>query len=362
MAFYYDFESWVREHPAADGDRRALDVSRTARNLIDLRASLDDPDAANYVPPKTTYERLLVATWNIQHFGSTRRYEESFFYIAEVLSRFDLIAIQEVKQSLEDLETVRRLLGKWWRFIVTDVTAGDDGNEERLAFLYDTRKVRFGGMAGEMVLPPVEDEDGNEVPAHQLARTPILAGFRSGWFNFLVSAVHLYWGEDQADHPMRVEEVNQFAQNLAGRVDEPGAWSRNLLILGDFNMFEPDGDAAAALTEAHFTIPHGRANLRATNVGQEARFYDQIAYLFADRQDLEATRIGVVDPFDAVYTDEKFADYEAELRKADGTLPADPLSYYRHHWRRRELSDHLLLWAELPTEFANPYLQAQADG
>ncbi len=360
MAFYYNFERWVREHPPADGDRRALDVPRVAQNLIDLRASLDNTDGDNYVPPRTTHERLLVATWNIQHFGSTKRFEESFFYLAELLSRFDLVAIQEVKRDLTDLETVRNLLGRWWRYIVTDATAGGGGNEERLAILFDTRKVRFGGMVGEMVLPPVRDRNGNEVPARQLARTPIVAGFRSGWFDFLVSSVHLYWGDEQADHPIRVEEMRQFANNLAGRLDERGAWSRNLLVLGDFNMFKPDGDAANALDQAGFTIPHGRKDLRPTNVGKSARFYDQIAYLFGDHPNLEPVRIGVVDPFDAVYSDAKFAGYEDELRKADGNPPTNRLSYYRNHWRRRELSDHLLLWAELPVEFAQPYLEIQA--
>jgi endonuclease/exonuclease/phosphatase family metal-dependent hydrolase len=361
MAFFYDFDRWVREHPPADGDRRALNVARTARNLIDLRASLDDPAGDNHVPPRSTHERLLVGTWNIQHFGSTRRYEESLFYITEVLSRFDLIAVQEVKQSLDDLEAVRDLLGLWWRYVVTDVTAGGPGNEERVAILYDTRKVRFGGMAGELVLPPVQDEHGNEVPPRQLVRTPILAGFHAGWFDFLVASVHLTWGDEQADHPHRVKEVEQLAGHLARWLNAPGTWSRNLLILGDFNMFDPDGQAAQALGEAGFGIPHGREDLRPTNVGRDARFYDQIAYMFGGQPGLVPVRIGVVDPFEVVYSDAKFPDYEDELRKADGKPPANRLSYYRNHWRRRELSDHLILWAELPIEFAGAYLEARAD-
>ncbi len=52
MAFYYDFERWVREHPPQDGDRRALNVPRVARNLIDLLASLDDMEGDNYVPQR----------------------------------------------------------------------------------------------------------------------------------------------------------------------------------------------------------------------------------------------------------------------------------------------------------------------
>jgi endonuclease/exonuclease/phosphatase family metal-dependent hydrolase len=360
MAFYYDFARWFREHPPMQGDRRALKVQRVARNLIDLRAALDDEHGLNYVPAKSTFERLLVATWNIQHFGSSQRYEESIFYIAEILSRFDVIAIQEVKQSLAHLEAVRALLGHWWHYLVSDVTIGRDGNLERLAYLYDTRKVHFGGLAGELVLPPVQDQEGNDVPVRQIARTPILAGFRSGWFDFMLATVHLHWGSEEAEHPLRLEEASQVAQFLAARVTEHGAWARNLLLVGDFNFFEPDGAGMRALSAAGFQIPIGREQLRPTNVGSEQRYYDQIAYLFADYPTLAPSRIGVVDPFDAVYTDAKFADYDAELRTADGSRPTNPLSYYRNHFRRRELSDHLVLWAELPIEFAEAYLARAA--
>lgn len=360
MAFFYDFERWQREHPPRPGDPTSLDVARTARNLIDLRGSLDAEGTPNYVPPRSTYERLLVATWNIRAFGETRRYEESLWYIAEVLSRFDIIAIQEVTRSLDDLERVRGLLGPWWRYLVTDVTEGSAGNDERLAFLFDSRKVRFGGMAGELVLPPLEDEHGESHPVTQIARTPYMAVFRCGWFDFMLATVHLIWDEEEADHPPRVWEVQQVAQSLAARVEQAGTAARNMILLGDFNMFNADGAAMEALTEARFQIPHGRDDLRATNVGQVARYYDQIAYLFAEDPELEPARVGVVDFFEAVYSDGKLANYEAELRTATGAVPADPGSYYRNHWRRHQMSDHLVLWAELPIEFAAPYLRAHA--
>lgn len=360
MAFYYDFEKWVRDHPAQAGDRGALDIQRVASNLVDLRASLDDPNHENFVPPKTTHETLLIATWNIQHFGSTDRYDESLFYIAEILSRFDLIAIQEVKQSLADLETVRSLLGDWWEYVVSDATFGDAGNEERLAFLYDGRKVRFGGMAGELVLPPVKDENGDDKPVRQFARTPLIAGFESGWFRFMVATVHLIWGEEVQDQPFRVEEAGQLARHLAARLEENGAWARNLVALGDFNIFRPDGRAIEEIENAGFHIPLQRADLRATNVGLEKRHYDQIAYRFADHPGLAPARMGVVDPFDAVMTNAKFAHYRDGLRTSSGDVPADKEAYYRNTFRRRQLSDHLLLWTELPVEFAEGYLRAMA--
>ncbi|MBW2435776.1 MAG: endonuclease/exonuclease/phosphatase family protein [Desulfobacterales bacterium] len=357
MGHAYDFNRFLTQHPRPEGDRRRLRPERVAQNLLDLRATLEDPDSPNYVPSKSDTQ-LLLATWNIQHFGSSKRYDESLWYIAEILSRFDLIAVQEVKQSLRDLELVTDLLGPWWKYIVSDVTAGDPGNEERLAYLFDNRRVRFSGLAGEIVLPPIEDAQGNLYPARQLVRTPYMAGFMAGWFSFILSTVHLIWGEEERDYTPRVEEVEQLTDFLVNRQSEHGAWSRNMILLGDFNMFDPDGIAARALKNSGFSIPHGREDLRATNVGEEARFYDQIAFLLEDAERLNPTSLGVVDFFDAVYSDDKFEDYEDELRTASGTAPANPWRYYRNYWRRREMSDHLLLWVQLPIDFSNIHLSS----
>jgi endonuclease/exonuclease/phosphatase family metal-dependent hydrolase len=357
MGHAYDFDRFLIQHPRPAGDRRRLRPERVAQNLLDLRATLEDPQSLNYVPPKSD-NQLLLATWNIQHFGSTKRYDESLWYIAEILSRFDLIAVQEVKQSLRDLELVAQLLGPWWKYIVSDVTAGDPGNEERLAYLFDNRRVRFSGLAGEIVLPPIEDAEGNLYPARQLVRTPYMAGFMAGWFAFILSTVHVIWGEEERDYAPRVEEVEQLTHFLVNRQSEHGAWSRNMILLGDFNMFDPDGIAARALTNSGFSIPHGREDLRATNVGEEARFYDQVAFLLEDATRLNPTALGVVDFFDAVYSDDKFGDYRDELRTASGTVPANPWRYYRNYWRRREMSDHLLLWVQLPIDFSSIHLSS----
>jgi endonuclease/exonuclease/phosphatase family metal-dependent hydrolase len=326
-----------------------------ARNLLDLRATFEDCDSLNFIPAKSE-SHLLLATWNIQHFGSTERYDESLWYIAEVLSRFDLIAIQEVKQSLRDLEIVTQLLGPWWKYIVSDVTAGEPGNEERLAFLFDNRKVRFSGLAGEIVLPPIKAEEGNTYPARQLVRTPYMAGFKAGWSSFILSTVHLIWGEEVKDSAPRVEEVEQVTNFLVSRRSEHGAWSRNMILLGDFNMFDPNGVAAQALTNSGFLIPHGRERLRATNVGEKARFYDQIAFLLEDPEIMDQSSLGVLDFFEAVYSDDKFDEYCDGLRTAKGAVPANPWKYYRHTWRRREMSDHLLLWVQLPIDFSHTHL------
>ena len=68
---------------------------RTIEHLILLRKQLDEE-----IPQKTSENSLLLATWNIRQFTNNRE-KESLMYIAEILSRFDLIAVQEVKDDMK---------------------------------------------------------------------------------------------------------------------------------------------------------------------------------------------------------------------------------------------------------------------
>lgn len=148
---------------------------RTVAGLKRLRSGL-----ANELPTRTATDTLLLATWNLREFDSGKygyRTDEAYYYIAEVVSRFDLIAIQEVRAGLFGLQRLRRLLGPSWEYVVTDVTLGASGNSERLAYLYDTRKVNFTGLAAELVLPPSKEPEPQVV---QFARSPYVAGFRVG--------------------------------------------------------------------------------------------------------------------------------------------------------------------------------------
>jgi hypothetical protein len=50
--------------------------------------------------------------------------------IAEVVSRFDVVAIQEVRRSAQAFLGMMQVLGDGWAFLVTDVTLGAQGNSE----------------------------------------------------------------------------------------------------------------------------------------------------------------------------------------------------------------------------------------
>lgn len=343
---------------------------RIASRLLDLRSQLSVEG-----PPAKSLENLLLATWNIREFDSEAygaREDEAYYYIAEIISRFDLVAVQEVRENLEALERVKRILGSWWRFVCTDVTEGTPGNRERMAFLFDARKVRFAGIAGEVVIPPLEEKGPNGkkvyLPSRQLYRTPFLAGFQSAWARFMLCTVHiLYGGEADPEDPERILEIDLIARSLAARANDKKAWTSNLLLLGDFNIFSPKDRTMKAMTDAGFVVPAPLQSLPATNTGKEKRHYDQIA-LFPNPGQLEPTgRAGVFNYYKSVFKDEDEPVYVPSMDPAYSTTttgkPRDPKSrqtYYRTFWRTHQMSDHLPMWVELQVDHSETYLKGRA--
>ncbi|QQS47060.1 MAG: endonuclease/exonuclease/phosphatase family protein [Acidobacteriota bacterium] len=335
-------------------DSSVIDA-RTAAGLLRLRNHLD-----REVPARTISDTLMLATWNIREFDSSKggpRTPESIHYIAEILSRFDLIAVQEVNADLEALKWVQSVLGDWWKFIVTDVTGGRKGNQERMAFLFDSRKVKFGGLAGEIVVPPEKGKD-------QLARTPFVCGFETGWLRFMLCTVHIYWGTGVAEDPKRAEEIDYMADFLADHVKDKSAWAKNLVLLGDFNIFNTtDQKTFGALTKkGRFFVPRQIQQLP-SNI-ERNKHYDQMAFIsaFFDPKimqgRLENCRAGVFNFFESVYRDEDELVYAAQVGQSyqnAGTAKKKTQAY--RFWRTFHMSDHLPMWFELPIDFGKEALE-----
>ncbi|MGB0714059.1 MAG: endonuclease/exonuclease/phosphatase family protein [Gammaproteobacteria bacterium] len=155
------FYTWLKPKQS-DSPRTLASKRRAAHKLKALKAALETHFAEakcmleGAQPPADSKQVVRIATWNIREFESNkygRRLFESKAYMAEILSHFDLIAIQEVRQDLGPFKQVVRLLGPDWGFIATDVTEGSGGNSERMVFLFNRQKVYFNDVAGELTLP-----------------------------------------------------------------------------------------------------------------------------------------------------------------------------------------------------------------
>lgn len=96
-------------------------------------------------------DSLKVMSWNIQNFGKSKNFTE-VSYMAHVMERCNIIAIQEVSTGKEGVATVDTLLqvlnshSAKWKSVVSEPTKGP--GSERYAFIYDsTIKIVAVGLA-----------------------------------------------------------------------------------------------------------------------------------------------------------------------------------------------------------------------
>ena len=321
---------------------------RTIEKLLELRKQMDVQ-----IPAKTATETLLLATWNIREFGDNRR-DESFHYLAEIISRFDLIAIQEVSSNLKGLERLVSLLGRNWDYLVTDSTDGGAGGGERTAFLYDKNKVSFQKLAGEIVLPKEKLIPGD----FQFARTPFCASFQAGWFRFNLATVHIYYGTSSAKDPRRRDEIDAIAAFLTKRAKKEDS---SYILLGDFNIVKCKDETMQALEKNGFFVPDA-IKTHPSDLGG-TKHYDQIAFnlkldknmvLFSE----EEQRAGAFDFTQSIYRPQDQEIYQKyfDKKNVDGKTEKQITTYYMSKWRTFEISDHLPLWVELKIDFSNQYL------
>ncbi len=299
---------------------------QTVEDIARLRRRLD----AGNIPPRRTDHNLIVGTWNIQQFGRVHRaWEENpgspkrnlraMAIIAEIIRRFDVVAIQEVKRDTSGVRMlVEEFLGPPWSVILSDVSAGERGNHERLAYVYDTRRVMPSGLAGEIVLPSAES-----APVEQFDRTPYIVGFRSATDRFALLTAHIRYGDSPQARLPELHALARFtAQEIRDRSRFAGAEETNLIVLGDFNINKRSGDPLFdAFVSTGLFVPEPIREVK-TTYGAEAKHYDQIAWFMGDLDLLSEGRAGVVDFTHAVYQ-------ELTLRQ---------MSY--------RVSDHFPLWVE----------------
>lgn len=255
-----------------------------AQNLKELQEDLDLK-----IPPKKLEKNLLIATWNIRGFGDiTRKWKSSgtdspkrdlhsLICIAEILKRFDVIAIQEVKANLKGLRDVLKVLGNDWSLILTDVNKGDAGNGERMAYLFDTRRVNLSGLACELVVP---NEWTNEISdgmlTKQFVRSPYAVSFRAHNQTFILVTLHILYGKASKD---RIEELTGIAKWLSSWASDINAYHQNLIALGDFNI-DKRGDLLndTFISEGLYIPPALQNETVTRSIFDETKYYDQIAW------------------------------------------------------------------------------------
>jgi hypothetical protein len=311
---------------------------RTAAGIARLRRML-----RSTVPNKSSRQRLLIATWNLRQFGLQPRPAEALHYIAEIISHFDVVALQELRSrsrtgsepetTPDEFERLLTLLGRGWQSLESDVSEAEGGGPgEQLAFVYDSRKVSGTRLIGELRLR--KDPEGAGRPL----RSPYFVGLRFAGIELAFCNVHIRFGGMNVLHH-RVEEVRAISEELARKAERGRDFPGNLVFLGDMQGGSVRGEILEAIEEAGFVLPPHIREL-STAAFSDNRPYDQIALMLKPPSVLDVGPGGVIDFYDSVYTDNEAETYTSQVRQLFGQAP-----YKRA--RANLMSDHFPKWLEL---------------
>ncbi len=284
--------------------------------------------------PEKADDRLLLATWNIANLGLQERREKDYRLIAELVSWFDLTALQEVHDNLEGLRAVVAQLPGEYQVLFSDKA----GNNERLAFIFDSQKITLLEKVGEIAIPPAAQRHiklaGTTQKFRGFDRNPYLAAFKIRDLTFVLVNVHLYFGsegkEEASKRDMNRRSLEAFAVGRWAdlRRRSPFAFSANIIPLGDFNLpkLEKGDPIFDALTKRGLHIPQHSTQMGSSI--RKDRYYDQIAFFPG--------------PTQAAFLESGVFDFDGPIFS---TLwhqrgPDDFFAYVRYY-----ISDHRLLWA-----------------
>jgi len=308
-----------------------IQPAHVAHDIAALRAHLDQT-----VPPKKANDNLLIATWNLRAFASlTREWTagsshspkrdlRGLLAISEIIRRFDVIAIQEVKGDLRALRDLLRWLGDDWAFVMTDITLGDAGNDERMAFLFDTTRLKMSGLACELVVPAEWFEEiGADALRRQFARTPYAVSFKTAETTFILVTLHVTFGSAATE---RLPELKGIARWMREWANRESAWSHNLIALGDFNIDRQGDPLWQAFTSTGLAAPEELNDAPRTVFSKPGKpetdkFYDQIAWFQTasgvPKLSMPYRAAGYVDFLPYVYTEQSFSQQSISYRVSD---------------------------------------------
>ena len=296
----------------------------TALGLKELRNRIDGK-----VPSSKLDETLNIATWNIREFGKKARWESSIHLIAEIIFQFDVVAIAELRSDLHDLRRVLDILGPYWDVVYSDFTQDRGGNRERFGFIYDKRAATFTGLAAEA--DPDRVKKGDEwLPSEAWWRSPYMASFSAGNFDFVMLSAHIRWGKKEAN---RVGPLRNLANWVDRRRKDKDAVDKDLIVLGDFNIPDLNGPLFEAVTSKGLRVPQplldlpnqqACANLKRNKRYDQILHYPRIAKAFTNNA-------GVLDFYQGDWA---------------GLFPGTNATKNAYTF---QLSDHLPLWVQLDT-------------
>jgi endonuclease/exonuclease/phosphatase family metal-dependent hydrolase len=216
-------------------------------------------------------EEAYIASFNTLHLGWSK--EKDYKSIAEFLSLFDLIGLQEVmkKEGVKKLRAeLEKSTGEEWSYLISDYSVGSSKYREYYAYIWKDDKVKL-----------INKNRGfykfskNIYNQKKYIRPPYGADFRIGEFDFTYVLCHLIYGDSinqRRAEAYRLDNVYDYFQEM----DEN---EQDILIGGDFNLPAYD-DAFKHLFSHDDEVFYSVDPVNKTTIGKNslANSYDNIFY------------------------------------------------------------------------------------
>ncbi|MBF9018636.1 MULTISPECIES: lamin tail domain-containing protein [unclassified Oceanispirochaeta] len=172
---------------------------------------------------ENTTSELVLASWNIRILSDASRNDFELQKIADIINRYDFVAVQEVRDTIVLSRLNDMLTG--WDYIVSEAV----GNTvtERYAYFYKT------DLVSPLGTPYIYNDPNNE-----FIREPYVAHFKSGEFDFTAITIHIIYGDTVANRRAEVSILDEVVTN----VDSANGSEQDVLLMGDFNL-PPDDNA-----------------------------------------------------------------------------------------------------------------------
>ena len=330
--------------PHAFSDAELVELDDPSRRWAADRLQAVHTELSRSVPARRVDGNLLIATWAMRALGSKpATLPESRYYMAAIISAFDLVTLQEIDEDLSEMNRLLEILGPDWNYLVSDISEGALGNKERYAIVYYEPRVQFERVSGEVVLQSTELIDGE-----QFARKPLIASFRAGELRFRVCTAHLVYGESGARAARTAKEADALARHLVRRVARRDPTS--IVLSGNLNVRRKDSEVVTALRTVGIDLPD---ELLIPNLSRPGSNYCAGAIGFVSpkgelRLGSSEPNRGVFDFTRVLFRPEHLSHYrDAGLFRPAKGRPEDERAFIR--WALENMSDHLPLWAELAT-------------
>lgn len=316
-------------------------------------------DPARAIPKKGPNE-IDLASWNIANLGVQKRRDKDLLLIAHVLSKFDIIAVQEVNANLEHFTKVMQELAPCgYDMVMTDPA----GNQERLAVVYRKGVVQPRQLLGELdynpsgrvikgkyVIAPKTQKftmNGKRVQTvfYGFNRNPFLSTWQvvGRSTTFLLANVHIYYGKEKETSPEfgnRVAEVYflaEWARRQQG-ARKKNAYETNVILLGDMNIPKMESRNPVYRALLRRGLQPSRYSTEAGTTIQEFTTYDQVVFTNKKLKvkEIKGQTAVVVDYDNFVFRD-LWAEIEAGTRS---------MAQFKA-WARFAVSDHRPMFVRL---------------